>query len=435
MNSKIMMKSLDDTRSGRTLFVMCFMLYSVALCGRLNYASVLAKVIWTGFLEKDVAGLIATAFNVTYGCCQFVSGFIADKLPPFGTVSVSILGAATCNICMYFAMSNNLGLPVYIAIWILNGVIQSIIWPTLIRILSRALPEKLRVTAGVSMLATTAVGSVISYILSSAIIRFTDWKKCFLFPSIILVILSASWFVLTRGFSRKTIEKIAIVPENQEENAAQKASSKINDNQAADTPLMKLLIASGALFMLIPIGLFSVVKEGISTWTPTIITEIFNADPSFATFASTILPFISIFGAAIAKIMMDKLFHDEMKAAAALFGFSSVTLLLVIIAGKLNIFTTIIMLSAIIAFLLGVNTIFISLVPLRFGKYGRAATMTGVLNSVACIGGGLSSFIVGVLAKAFDWNFVFMIFMILCAIGCVVTALIVRRWMKFRADT
>ena len=71
-------------------------------------------------------------------------------------------------------------------------------------------------TAGVSMLATTAVGSVISYILSSAIIRFTDWKKCFLFPSIILVILSASWFVLTRGFSRKTIEKIAIVPENQE---------------------------------------------------------------------------------------------------------------------------------------------------------------------------------------------------------------------------
>ena len=198
MNSKIMMKSLDDTRSGRTLFVMCFMLYSVALCGRLNYASVLAKVISTGFLEKDVAGLIATAFNVTYGCCQFVSGFIADKLPPFGTVSVSILGAATCNICMYFAMSNNLGLPVYIAIWILNGVIQSIIWPTLIRILSRALPEKLRVTAGVSMLATTAVGSVISYILSSAIIRFTDWKKCFLFPSIILVILSASWFVLTR---------------------------------------------------------------------------------------------------------------------------------------------------------------------------------------------------------------------------------------------
>ena len=112
MNSKIMMKSLDDTRSGRTLFVMCFMLYSVALCGRLNYASVLAKVISTGFLEKDVAGLIATAFNVTYGCCQFVSGFIADKLPPFGTVSVSILGAATCNICMYFAMSNNLGLPV-----------------------------------------------------------------------------------------------------------------------------------------------------------------------------------------------------------------------------------------------------------------------------------------------------------------------------------
>ena len=80
MNSKIMMKSLDDTRSGRTLFVMCFMLYSVALCGRLNYASVLAKVISTGFLEKDVAGLIATAFNVTYGCCRFVSGFIANTL-------------------------------------------------------------------------------------------------------------------------------------------------------------------------------------------------------------------------------------------------------------------------------------------------------------------------------------------------------------------
>lgn len=435
MKTKLVMKSLDDMRSGRILFVMCFMLYSIALCGRLNYASVLAKVISTGFLEKDVAGLIATAFNVTYGCCQFVSGFIADKLPPFGTVSVSILGAAFLNLCMYFAMSEGLGLPVYIAIWILNGVIQSIIWPTLIRILSRALPERLRVTAGVSMLATTAVGSVISYILSSAIMRFADWKKCFLFPSIILVILSTVWFVLTRGMSRKTVEKVAVSRENEEENAAQKTAVRNSDIGASDTPLMKLLTASGALFMLIPIALFAVVKEGISTWTPTIITEIFNADPSFATFASTILPFISIFGAAIAKIMMDKVFHDEMKAASALFGCSAVTLLLVLFAGKMNIFTTIIMLSAIIAFLLGVNTIFISLVPLRFGKFGRAATMTGFLNSVACIGGGLSSFIVGVLAKSFGWNFVFLLFMILSAVGGVVTALIVRRWMKFRANT
>ena len=418
---KIALKPLSDLRSGRMLFILCFITYSFVVCGRLNYPAVIAKMISEGFLAKDTAGLAATTFNIAYGCCQFIGGIISDRLPPFGTIFFGIAGAAVMNLAMYSVMLADAGLPVIVAVWTLNGVIQSIIWPTLIRIVSGALPEKLRVTAGASMLATTAIGNVFSGFLSSAIMRFTDWKKCFLFPAIVLAVLSATWFALTRGFSRRTIVS-----------ASEVNSAETQKESKKSTGLFRLLVISGGIFMLIPIAIMAVVKDGVSTWAPTIITETFSADPVFATFISTLIPFISIFGAAIAKLAMDKIFHNEMKSAAALYGCTVLGLALVLCFGRLNVGLTVFLFSAIIAFLLGVNTLFISLVPIRFSMYGCTAGVTGVLNSVACIFGGLSSYLVGVTAEAKGWTFVFVVFVVLAALAGTVSALIVRRWSRFR---
>ena len=418
---KTALKPLSDLRSGRILFIMCFVLYSFVVCGRLNYPAVIAKTISEGFLAKNTAGLAATTFNIAYGCCQFIGGIISDRLPPFGTISFAIAGAGVMNLAMYSVLAADAGLPVIVVVWTLNGIIQSIIWPTLIRVISSVLPEKIRVTAGASMLATTAVGNVFSGFLSSAIMHFTDWKKCFLFPAVLLIALSAAWFALTRGFSRRTVVTVS---------AAEVSEGKKDKKSSAG--LFRLLIVSGGIFMFFPIAVMAVVKDGVSTWAPTVITETFSADPVFATLISTFIPFISIFGAAIAKLAMDKVFHNEMKSAAALYACTVLGLVLVLCFGNLNIGLTVFLFAAIIAFLLGVNTLFISLVPIRFSEYGCTAGVTGVLNSSACIAGGLSSYLVGVAAEAEGWTFVFLLFVVLAALAGTVSALIVRRWSRFR---
>lgn len=423
MKKQLVLTPLEDKRTGRLMFLLCFTFYFLLYCGRLNYSAALAEITTTGFLEKDAAGLISTAFFVTYGCGQFVNGFISDRMPPFGMVTLGILGAGLMNAAMYFALSVELGLAAYIIIWALNGYIQSMVWPTMIRIVSNILPERMRVTAGVSMLATTAVGTVLSYLLSTLIMSAAGWRECFLVPGLILISAALIWFAVTRPISRRTLSTVEV---SEPIGSREKPSS-------GGEPILPLLLSSGALLMLLPIGFFAIIKDGITTWTPTIITETFFTSPELSTLLTTVIPLISIFGAAVSKLVMDKWLHDELASSAFMFLLSAAGLLAIIALGSTNLILTLLLLALVITFMLGINTMFISLVPLRFGKYGRSATMTGILNSTAAVCCGISTYLVGLLAKGSGWGIVFKVFLVLSLLGGGVSFALIRRWRRFKA--
>ncbi len=423
MKKRLTLTPLESKRAGTYMFLLCFIFYFVVYFGRLNYSAALAEITTTGFMEKDAAGLISTAFFVTYGLGQLVNGFISDKMPPFGLVTLGIALSAVMNLLMYVSVKAGAGFAVYIVCWALNGYVQSVIWPTMIRIVSTVLPDEIRVSAGVSMLATTAVGTVLSYVLSSAIMRVASWRECFLIPGIILAFGAVVWFIATRPISVKTVSCAEPEPPSETHPGLKSRESE---------PLIPLMLASGAFIMLIPIAMYSIVKDGITTWTPTIITELFATEPYLATLLTTVIPLISIFGAALSKLVMEKWLHDELKSTAFLFAVGIISFVLMLTIGESSLVLMLALLAIIITCMLGINTMLISLVPLRFGKYGRAATMTGVLNSTAAICCGISTYVVGLLAKAAGWTVVFTIFLVLCAVGLSVSLALVRRWMEFK---
>ena len=90
------------------------------------------------------------------------------------------------------------------------------------------------------------------------------------------------------------------------------------------------------------------------------------------------------------------------------------------------------MISMTVMFSIGVHTMFVSLVPMRFVSCGRSATMTGILNSTAAICGGLSNYISGVIAESIGWNAVFTICLTLMLIGSASSLMISRRWIRFK---
>lgn len=104
-------------------------------------AAVITEITTTGILEKDSAGLISTDFFVVYAAGQLVNGFVSDRMFPFVLIASSLGLSAAANLVMFFAMYTGAPFWCYMLIWAANGVAQSAIYPTLIRIVSTVMPE------------------------------------------------------------------------------------------------------------------------------------------------------------------------------------------------------------------------------------------------------------------------------------------------------
>ena len=73
--------------------------------------------------------------------------------------------------------------------------------------------------------------------------------------------------------------------------------------------------------------------------------------------------------------------------------------------------------SVISALLMGVNTLLLTFLPLRFSIYGRASGVAGLFNFCAYLGAGCSGVISGWLADLGGWNTTVLLWLALCVLG------------------
>ncbi len=425
MNRIVRLSALTDARKGRTMFAFCFIFYFVLYLGRLNWNAALTEITRTGMMDKDVGGFVGTVFFVAYGAGQFVNGILSDKLSPFGLVGLSLGLSGGCNLLMYAVALGGMNPAAVMVVWGLNGYAQSAVWPTLIRIVSTVLPEDQRVSAGVNMLATTAVGTVLASLLSSAIMQALTWKEVFLIPGGILIAAALCWLFGTKPIAKLSLSYEVKLPKNSVE------LTKETPDGEGERSVFRLMLASGALFMLAPIVCFAIIKDGLMTWTPTMLAEIFDKPSYFTVRVSTFIPLISFFGAGLSKLVMEKWLHDELKSSAFMFSLASVSLILLITVGMHNMWLMLLFSSIIIMSMLGINTMYISLVPLRFAKFGKTATLTGVLNSAAAVASGVATWLAGRVSKSAGWTVTSIMWFAVGMIGLTLTLLIYPRWKKF----
>lgn len=423
MKRKITLTALTDLRDGRFLFALCCILYGSIYFGRLNLAAAITEITTTGILEKDVAGLIHTVFFAVYAVGQLINGFLSDRLSPFSLIVVSLSGSAVANLVMFWAMSSSAPFWCFLLIWGVNGFAQSAVYPTLIRLVSGVLPEKMRISSGSILFAAAAIGIMCSNLLCAGIMKVWSWEFCFLMPAAFLAMLALVWFVLTRKISAKTLAREVIQPVEEEAKEETKSSGH---------GLLYYMAVSGGFVMMPAIAAFYVVKESITVWSPTLLTEIFSADPSFTVALSTVISLASIFGAMLAQLVFTHWLHDEMKSIA-FFNFSvGIGLILVLTVGMKSIWAMLILLSLILVLLTSVNTLFMGIIPLRFGRFGVVSTVTGLLNCIGAGGCAAASYVTGLVAEIGGWNNTVLLWLGLTVIGLLAELLLIPRWMRFK---
>lgn len=407
---------LKDYKKSKLIVAALWLVYSASYFIRTCYAASIASIVGEGIYDKGEVGLIGTAFFVCYGVGQLISGLIGDKVNPFVMIVFGASAGAVSCFCMAFTDR----LIFMLAVWALNGFFQSMLWSPILRIFSETIDKILQKKAILNIALSLPVGTICAYLASTVIIKYLNWKYVFVCGGICILLAAVLVLVVTLCF-KKDITVTEIQPnifQNQQSIKSEKS-------------LLSLAMMSGLFLIMLPSFLHGMMRDGITNWVPTMITETYGVSASFSVFLTIVLPVFNAFGAYAVAPIYKKLGENEMKTAGVTGMIALVPLVIMLFNNRLPVYAMIVLLALTTSVMYALNYLIISLVPVRFSKYSCTSSVSGILNSAAHIGCALSSYGFGAVSEKAGWNAVIVIWIVSAFLTSAFSFLSSRKWKKF----
>ncbi|MGN0628940.1 MAG: MFS transporter [Oscillospiraceae bacterium] len=421
------MKNKIAKNSTTWVFIaVCWMAYSFSYIGRLNFSASMADMTSSGVLLASQAGTVTTGFFICYGCGQFLSGILGDKISPRYLVFTGLLCSALINL----GISLSPPFWLMVALWSMNGLAQALLWAPICKIVSDRVSDDKRQKACTVLATTMAAGTLFAYILSAVLISLYGWTASFICGMAATLFAALVWITVTTKIEHDA-DKNGIVHEAVL--SAEEEEGEEVPHDEVPTNLFKLFAVSGLAILALAGGVQGVLKDCMSTWVPTFITDMFDMGAVISILTGTMLPIAGLFGPYIANKLIVKT-RDELYSLFVLFLISAGSLSLLTLFGRFSLVISIISLAVTYACSLGQNMIIIGNIPMYFYKVGKVSTVTGTLNSVSYISTAAVSWLTGVLVEKTGWGMVMLLWLLLAVFAAGATLLAKRRWNKFRRN-
>ena len=400
------------------LIFMCWALYVSAYLGRYSYTANIVPIISAFGKTKTETGLISSMFFFAYGAGQIINGLLCKyyntKYMLFGSLIVSSI----INIAIF------LGVPfvAYKYLWLVNGLAQSILWSSLIMTLSKNLDEHHIKKAVLVMSTTTSVGVFLSYGLSALLVMFNVYQIIFLIATVVMSVSAVFWVLL---YNKMTLRETPSEEEHFEVKVKQQ-------KQKTDRSVYKILVIFGLFAVVV-----NLIKDGLSTWIPNVLKEIYGLQDSLSIFLTLFVPVLGIFASAMV-VAMNKKIKDHNALMAILFAMATVLSLVVVLMLKTSAWVVVLIAFAALVFLMSAsNNVITSILPFWLRDKANSGFVAGILNGCCYVGSTISSVGLGSIAENFGWSIVFDIFLILTAVvvlyACII--LIVKKIKEKRNKT
>lgn len=409
------MTQIQINNSVKKLFWLCWFAYCMSYIGRLNFSACMADIIADTGITKAFAGTIGTGFLASYGSGQFINGLIGDKISPKYMVCTGLFAAGIANVTMGLSSEPYLML----VIWCINGYSHSMLWSPIIRSFSEWLPSDRQQKAGVNLSTTIPTGTILSYLISSVFLRYASWRMVFIASGFILLSSSVIWFIGIASI-KDYISKIGLFKQENEKKLNLKTKTNYLDKNIKFIPL---IFKTGLIFTVIGILFNGILKDGVTMWVPTYVSEFFKKDSSTASALTSILPVVNLGGAYFALWLNKNHVKNEMATSAIMFMISGFAFICLILFGHLSVITAVLFIAISTSSMLGVNSMFLTFIPFHFGVIGKSATVTGFLNAFSYMASALSSVTIGVIAESSGWSTTIFSWLLVSAMGmgiCVV---------------
>ncbi len=394
------------------LIFLGWLIYSFSYLGKVNFNANITLIIEEYGITKDEAGLIPSFFFFAYGIGQVVNGLCCKKYNIKWMIAGSLFLSGVINLAIA------LGAPFFLIkwLWMVNGFSLSVLWPTVIRLLSESLPGKALGTSSVIMGTTVAVGTFIIYGLSSLYAGvFNSFKPAFYTAAVAVIGVSFIWLLMYK----KAVD-LSKSEKKDEENSSEvkeKTSEKITIGKADK----KLLYLTIGVLAFIAIGV-NLIKDGLGTWVPSILKEEFNMSDSISILLTLLLPMVAILGNAFA-LNIHKKIPDYVNQCGITFSAIAVAILGIIGFMRLELAIFMLVTLVIANFLASsLNSLITSIFPMFMRGKVNSGMFAGILNGFCYVGSTISSYGLGVIAQNFGWTAVFLTLILFSVIVCIVWA-------------
>lgn len=401
-------KQLTLKRKQQILIVIACLVYSFAYTGRYSYNANIAPIMAFYNVTRAEAGLTGTFFFFAYGAGQLIHAIFC-RFYPRKYIIPGVLGvSAILNIAVFCGVP--FGAIKYL--WLLNGICQSVLWPTLVLVLSDTMDSVMMKRAVFAMSLTVVIGTVISYGGSAIFNLFDLFRGAFLLGAVLMVAIGIAWLI---GYDTLTLENAGLAE-------AHAASSEVTTAGGGS----RKRAANGALIGLFAVcGLFiavdNFVKDGLNTWTPVILKERFGVGDSLSIVLTVALPFCGVFGAMLA-LRMNRKIKDFRALSGSLLLLLSVCICGILLSMKLeSMVLTVAFLGVVSCFAHGINSIMTSIMPFAIRDKVNPGFLAGLMNSAGYVGSTASAYGLGVIADRTDWNTV-MYILLFASVGVTLLA-------------
>ena len=408
-----MVHALSNKKSNFLIFL-CWAAYAFAYVARLNYNASMVEILSQFDTTKEAAGTVSSFFFFAYGAGQLINGLLSKKYNTKYSVTIALVVSCIINLSMTFC--NGINEMKYL--WFFNGVFQSILWSSIIKTLSDNLADNKLSKAVMVMSTTVASGTFMAYGLAALFSYLKlNWTTIFYVASILVGIVAVLWFVGMGTIQKEKKETVT--------------TGKTTRNKLAFTPVFVVSI----VVVLISAISNGFIKDGITTWVPSILKEEFGVPSSLSIIITLILPVLSIFGTSLVNALHKR--QKDENALNGIFYFATVILVgFIILTLNLKFVPlTLALFGGIACFMSAVNNVITSIVPLYSRDKIDSGFSAGLLNTFCYIGSTLATSLLGKIADTSGWNDVFICILIFTVVSFVVCCIsvVLKRITKLKA--
>ena len=190
------------------------------------------------------------------------------------------------------------------------------------------------------------------------------------------------------------------------------------------------MFAVGLAVILVSAVTNGFIKDGITTWVPSILKEEFGVPSSLSIIVTLLLPVLSIFGTSLVNKLHKK--QKDENALNGIFYFATVILagLIILTLSFRSVLLTLMLFGGISCLMAAVNNVITSIVPLYSRDKIDSGLSAGVLNTFCYVGSTLATSLLGRIADTKGWNDVFiciLIFTVVSFVLCCVSVLMRKK--------
>ena len=386
---------LNQKKKFALILVLSWVTYNVAYLCRLNISTVLDKLSVGLGVSVTYLGMASSIYFVTYALGQFVNGIIGDRVNPYKYMIMALVGTGAINLILAFQTSGLL----FLILWGLNGVFQSVFWSITMRLLAIYATERQKKLVAVVMGTCSISGYVFSWVVLASLFKNSTFSPYFYVPAIIAFIVLLVWCF-----------------------EAKKMPYRPDPTGKDDAPPLKVVAHDFVQDHLIYVMLLAVVvgaiQEGASFWLPMVFTDLLGlGDDSLLLLM--LVPISRTLGMFLAQWCLT-IFHDNLKpAAVAALLVSTVLAVGLVVTSRHTSILTIVLILLLLSVVHSVNWYLVDYLPLFFAARHIVATLVGALDFSTYLGAALMSGTLGVLLVMFGWPALPVVWLALCVLSLV----------------